>query len=94
MTLSGSRNSGHMESIDTIRDEDVEVTLLKSIPLGFARTNQIFPLRVHDSELIGAVADYKIALISGFHKHANLDMVWYGDDWGTQDRLFLPPKAD
>jgi general secretion pathway protein E len=46
-----------MESIDTIRDEDVEVTLLKSIPLGFARTNQIFPLRVHDYELIGAVAD-------------------------------------
>lgn len=43
--------------------------------------------------LVGAIADYKIALIREFHAHAQLDMVWYGDDWGTQDRLFLPPRV-
>ena len=45
------------------------------------------------SALIGAIADYKIALIDSFHEHVDLDMIWYGDDWGTQDRLFLPPTV-
>jgi len=44
-------------------------------------------------ELLGAVADYKVALIARFHDAAHLDLVWYGDDWGTQDRLFMPPPA-
>jgi hypothetical protein len=43
-------------------------------------------------DLLGALADYKIKVITRFHKVANLDMVWYGDDWGTQDRLFMPPE--
>jgi uroporphyrinogen-III decarboxylase len=43
------------------------------------------------SALLGVVADYKVELIRQFHEHIELDMVWYGDDWGTQDRLFLPP---
>lgn len=45
------------------------------------------------SDLLGALADYKIAVISRFHEVAHLDMVWYGDDWGTQDRLFVPPDV-
>jgi len=45
------------------------------------------------SALLAAIADYKIALISKFHEAANLDIVWYGDDWGIQDRLFLPPDV-
>jgi hypothetical protein len=45
------------------------------------------------SALLGALADYKIALIARFHECAQLDMLWYGDDWGTQDRLFLPPAV-
>lgn len=43
------------------------------------------------SDLLGALADYKIALITKFHEVARLDMIWYGDDWGTQDRLFMSP---
>jgi hypothetical protein len=43
------------------------------------------------AELVGAVADFKIALIERFDDVANLDLVWYGDDWGTQDRLFMRP---
>ena len=46
-----------MEHIDAIKDEDVEIALLKNIPLSFAKNNQIFPIRINDSELIGAVAD-------------------------------------
>jgi len=42
--------------------------------------------------LLGAVADYKIALITRLHEVANLDIVWYGDDWGTQNNLFIPPE--
>ena len=32
-------------------------------------------------ELLGALADYKIAVITKFHEVAQLDMIWYGDDW-------------
>jgi len=45
------------------------------------------------TELISAIADYKIHLIERFDEVADLDMVWYGDDWGTQNSLFLPPDA-
>lgn len=43
--------------------------------------------------MIAAVADYKIALIERFHEVADLDIIWYGDDWGTQRKLFLPPDV-
>ena len=45
------------------------------------------------NELLGALADYKIRLIERLDDVAHLDMVWYGDDWGTQDRLFLRPEV-
>jgi hypothetical protein len=45
------------------------------------------------AELVSAIADYKIRLIERFDEAANLDMVWYGDDWGTQDSLFMPPDT-
>ena len=44
-------------------------------------------------ELLGALADYKIRLIERLDDVAHLDMVWYGDDWGAQDRLFLRPEV-
>lgn len=45
------------------------------------------------NELLGAIADYKIRLIERCHDAVGLDMVWYGDDWGTQSDLFLPPQT-
>lgn len=45
------------------------------------------------SAMLAAVADYKIALIRKFHEIAKLDIVWYGDDWGTQTDLFIPPDV-
>jgi len=44
-------------------------------------------------DLLSTLADYKIELISRFHETVQLDMVWYGDDWGTQDGLFLSPEV-
>lgn len=44
-------------------------------------------------ELVGAVADFKIRVIERFDDEANLDMLWLGDDWGTQRSLFLPPAT-
>jgi len=44
-------------------------------------------------QLLGAIADFKIETIKKFHDVADLDMVWYGDDWGTQQSLFLPPEV-
>lgn len=43
--------------------------------------------------LLGAIADYKIRLIERFGEAVGLDMVWYGDDWGTQSNLFMPPET-
>jgi hypothetical protein len=43
-------------------------------------------------ELLAAIADYKIALIARFHEAVPLDIVWYGDDWGTQLSTFLRPE--
>jgi uroporphyrinogen-III decarboxylase len=45
------------------------------------------------AELVGVIADYKVELIERFDDVADLDMVWYGDDWGTQDRLFMRPDV-
>ncbi|MEN6355481.1 MAG: uroporphyrinogen decarboxylase family protein [Armatimonadota bacterium] len=42
-------------------------------------------------QLVAAIADYKIALISRFYEVAKPDIVWYGDDWGTQSGLFMSP---
>ena len=44
-------------------------------------------------DMLTAIADYKIALIRKFHEVAELDIVWYGDDWGTQSNLFIPPDV-
>jgi len=48
-----------MDTIQVIKDEDVDTALLKNIPLSFVKNNQIFPIRRYDSELVGAVADEK-----------------------------------
>jgi len=45
------------------------------------------------SELVGAIADYKVALVERMDDALDLDILWYGDDWGTQDNLFLPPDT-
>jgi hypothetical protein len=44
------------------------------------------------TDMLTALADYKIDLIERFDDAANLDMIWYGDDWGTQDNLFMLPN--
>jgi hypothetical protein len=45
------------------------------------------------AELVGAIADYKTGLIERMDDDLDLDILWYGDDWGTQDRLFVPPDT-
>lgn len=45
------------------------------------------------AELSAVVADYKIGLIERLDDIADLDIIWYGDDWGTQTNLFLRPDT-
>ena len=40
--------------------------------------------------LLHTLADYKIDLIERYVSACRLDLIWYGDDWGTQNNLFLP----
>lgn len=40
--------------------------------------------------LLDTLADYKISLIRHYYEAAHMDMIWYGDDWGTQRNLFVP----
>jgi general secretion pathway protein E len=46
-----------METIDAIRDEDVEISLVKEVPLSFARNNLVMPMRRADGSLVAAVND-------------------------------------
>jgi general secretion pathway protein E len=46
-----------MESINTIKDEEIEFSLLTDLPLSFVKGNVFLPLRRRDKELFGAVAD-------------------------------------
>jgi len=41
--------------------------------------------------LSSAIADYKIAFLKKYHEEVGLDILWYGDDWGTQNNLFISP---
>ncbi|MCK5505719.1 MAG: Flp pilus assembly complex ATPase component TadA, partial [Thermodesulfovibrionia bacterium] len=46
-----------METIDTIKDDDIDLSLLKELPLSFVKSNSFLPLRKHNDELLAAVAD-------------------------------------
>lgn len=46
-----------MESVEIIRDDDIDVSLLKELSLPFVKGNIFLPLRRQDNELLGAVAD-------------------------------------
>jgi uroporphyrinogen decarboxylase len=43
-------------------------------------------------ELCGAIADYKIELLRRYYAASKMDILWYGDDWGTQSNLFISPE--
>jgi hypothetical protein len=45
------------------------------------------------AELLDSIADYKIRLIERFDDAIDMDMIWYGDDWGTQASLFMAPAV-
>lgn len=46
-----------MEAIEVIRDEDVEHSLIREVPLAFAKRNMLMPLRREDGILLAAVVD-------------------------------------
>ncbi|MFA4827635.1 MAG: type II secretion system ATPase GspE [Thermodesulfovibrionales bacterium] len=46
-----------MEAIEIIKDSDVELFLIREVPLSFAKGNLIMPLRREAGKLIAAVAD-------------------------------------
>jgi len=42
--------------------------------------------------LTAAIADYKIEFLQKYQKEVDMDILWYGDDWGTQNNLFISPE--
>ncbi len=44
-----------MKNIDTIRDEDIDLFLLKDVPLEFCKVNLVLPLRIENGTLVAAV---------------------------------------
>ena len=45
-------------------------------------------------EMVSGLADYKIRLIERYNQAmGGMDVVWYGDDWGNQNQLFIPPEV-
>jgi len=43
-------------------------------------------------ELASAIADYKIEIVKKYYEEAKIDILHYGDDWGTQSNLFISPE--
>lgn len=48
-----------MDTIEVIRDEDIEHALIREVPLVYAKRNMLMPLRREDGTLLAAVADEK-----------------------------------
>jgi general secretion pathway protein E len=48
-----------METLEIIKDEDIDFTILNDLPLSFVKGNVFLPLRKLNNELIGAVADIR-----------------------------------
>ena len=44
-------------------------------------------------ELLRVIADYKIEYFKVATKHMKPDIVFYHDDWGTKQNVFLPPSV-
>ncbi len=44
------------------------------------------------AELCDAIADYKIEVLDRMIEVLNPDMIWYGDDWGSQTNLLMAPE--
>ncbi len=60
-----------METINNIKDDDIEPALLKDLPLSFVKGNVFLPLRRQGGELLAAVADNQgvLALIDVARTH-------------------------
>ena len=46
-----------METIDSIREEDIDLSLIREIPLSYAKNNVVMPLKREDGFFRAAVAD-------------------------------------
>ena len=44
------------------------------------------------AELLRAIADWKIAYIHQMGREVHPDIIFYHDDWGSKQNLFLPPN--
>ncbi len=44
-------------------------------------------------ELLTVIKDWKIECIRQAHEHLNPDAIFYQDDWGSKQNLFLPPDV-
>lgn len=59
--------------LESIKDEEVDISILRNIPLSFVKSNQIFPIKIKDKELIGAVSDEKgILALNEISRHYGL----------------------
>ncbi|MCI0469869.1 MAG: type II secretion system ATPase GspE [Nitrospirae bacterium] len=65
-----------MDKIETIKDEDVELSLLEEIPVAYAKGNLVMPIRRENGDLLTAVADdrgvfatIEMAKIHGLNPH-------------------------
>lgn len=74
----------------------VEMGVFERLYLLFGMEEALMNFITHPEEMAKiaeVIADYKIRVIQRFAKEIKLDMIWYGDDWGTQNNLFMPPET-
>lgn len=74
----------------------VEMGVFERLYLLFGMEEALMNFMTHPeemAEIAEIIADYKIDVITRFSKIVKLDMIWYGDDWGTQENLFMPVET-
>jgi hypothetical protein len=98
-TLGFSETSVHVEAIDRSRwlvCGIVEMGLFERSYLLLGMEQALIAYAAEPDlmrALLEAIADFKIAMIERFHAAVGLDIISYGDDWGTQSSLFLSPRT-
>ena len=91
-----ARESRSIDRDEHIVQGFVEMGIFERSYLLLGMENALMAFMTQKSAMIAlaaAIADFKIDVIDRLDEAIDMDILWYGDDWGTQSNVFLPPDV-